>query len=221
MGYFDPMLFEQLHIGGDKNLAYIFGDERTMEVAAVDPGENPRLLVERMRELGATCRYVLATHSHIDHIWGVDDVTGPTAAPFAGHPSVPGVTMPLSDGQTFHVGSVPVRVIYCPGHAPDSVLYVIADQKVLTGDELFIGGVGITRSESQARLHYTNLHHRLLTLPDHLEVYPGHDYGAKPSSTIGEQRRTNPYFQQKDFQAFWHLRQNWKQYVKDHGLKWG
>jgi hydroxyacylglutathione hydrolase len=216
------MIFEQIQLGGEeKNFAYLFGDEQTKEVAAVDPGENPRKVVDRIRALGATCSYVFATHSHIDHIWGVDDVTGPTGARFAAHPSVPGVQVPLHDGQVLHIGSVPVRVIYCPGHAADAVLFVINDEKVLTGDELFIGGVGKTFSESQARLHYANLHGRLLALPDHLEVYPGHDYGARPSSTLGEQRRTNPYFQQKDFESFWRLRQNWKQYVAEHGLKWG
>ena len=215
------MIFEQLQIGGDKNLAYLFGDEATHLVAAVDPGCNPAMLLGRIRALRAACPIIFATHGHYDHIEGVDELKAATGAKLAGHPNLPGVEMPLSDGQVVHVGTVTVRAVHCIGHAPDSVLLVINEEKVLTGDEMFVGGVGITRTESQARLHYDNLHAKLLALPDHLEVYPGHDYGAKPSSTIGEQRRTNPYFQQKDFESFWRLRQNWKQYVKEHGLKWG
>jgi hydroxyacylglutathione hydrolase len=215
------MIFEQLQIGGDKNLAYLVGDEGARQLAAVDPGCNPAMLAERIRQLGATCPWIFATHGHHDHIAGVDELKAATGARLAGHPNLPGVEIPLADGQVIQIGAITVRAVHCVGHAPDSVLLVIDDRKLLTGDELFIGGVGITRSESQARIHYSNLHHKLLSLPDHLEVYPGHDYGAKPSSTLGEQRRTNPYFQQKDFAAFWHLRQNWKQYVKEHGLKWG
>ena len=216
------MLFEQVQLGGvEKNLGYIFGDEESREVAVVDPGMNPQLCIDRVHELRATCRFVLATHSHFDHIAGVEEITRAFDCPFAAHEDVPGVTMPLEDGQEFLVGSLPVRALHCPGHCDDSVLYLIHSAKLLTGDELFVGGVGITRSESQARLHYENLHRMILALPDEIEVYPGHDYGAKPSSTIGEQRRTNPYFQQPDFASFWRLRQNWKQHVRERGLKWG
>lgn len=213
------MLFEQLHIGGDKNLAYLFGDER--QAAAVDPGCNAAMLIDRIRTLGVTCRYVFATHGHHDHVAGVEELKAATGAKLCGHPNLPGVELPLADGQVLRVGGVNVRAVHCVGHAPDSVLLIIDEQKVLTGDELFVGGVGITRSESQARIHHANLHAKLLALDDALEVYPGHDYGVKPLSTIGEQRRTNPYFQQKDFEDFWRLRQNWKQYVNEHGLKWG
>lgn len=215
------MIFEQLHIGGDKNLAYIFGDAATRQVAAVDPGCNPRMLIDRIAALGAQCVLILATHSHHDHIEGVDELKRATAAPFAGHPNIWGVDRPLADGERFSIGSVPVRIVHCPGHCGDSILIILNEQKVLVGDELFIGGVGITRSESQARLHHANLHAKLQALPDEMEVYPGHDYGAKPSSTLGEQRRTNPYLLQKNFESFWRLRQNWKTYVKEKGIKWG
>lgn len=215
------MIFEQLHIGGDKNLAYLVGDESTRQVAAVDPGANPYMLLDRARELDARITHVIATHSHYDHIAGVDDILRKTDAKYAAYQTVDGVDVALTDGQVLHIGSVPIRVIFCPGHCRDSILLLCGESKLIVGDELFIGGVGITHSESQARLHYRNLHEKLLALDDDLEVYPGHDYGARPSSTIGAERRTNPYLQQPDFPSFWRLRQNWKQYVREHNIGWG
>jgi len=215
------MIFEQLHIGGDKNLGYIVGDEKTRELAIVDPGANPYMLLDRAHELGGTVTHVIATHSHYDHIAGVDDILRKTEAKYAAYQTVDGADIGLTDGQTLHIGSVPIKIIFCPGHCRDSILLLCDNQKLIVGDELFIGGVGITRSEQQARLHYRNLHDKLLALDDDLEVYPGHDYGEKPRSTIGEQRRTNPYLLQPDFDSFWHLRQNWKQYIKEHNIPWG
>lgn len=216
------MIFEQIAIDGDKNFAYLIADESTRRGAVVDPGVDPGRVLRRVRELDLSVQYILATHSHYDHIAGVDMVKRRTGAPLAAHPAVPGVDRPLNDGDTLRLGdSVEIRAIHCPGHCADSVILLVNEAKAIVGDELFIGGVGITRSEEQARLHHHNLHHVLMRLPDHVEVYPGHDYGAKPCSTIGEQRRTNPYLLQPDFDRFWHLRRNWKQYCAEHGIQWG
>ncbi|MDH3583358.1 MAG: hydroxyacylglutathione hydrolase family protein [Phycisphaerae bacterium] len=215
------MIFEQIDIGGDKNFAYLVGDEQTGAIAAVDPGANPGLVQKRAEALGGRIELILATHSHYDHIAGVDVLKGATGAPFAAHASVAGVDRPLEDGDMVEIGSVSIRAIFCPGHCRDSLLLLCNDEKLLVGDELFIGGCGITRSADQARQHYENLHAKLMTLPDHLEVYPGHDYGAKPVSTIGEQKATNPYLLQPDFESFWHLRQNWKVHCREHGIDWG
>lgn len=215
------MLFKQIHIGGDKNLAYLVGDEQSGQVAAVDPSGNPHRLLEEAEALGASIITIVVTHSHFDHIAGVDEFKRATGAPFAAYKSVPGVDVALDDGDRLEVGAVKIEVTFCPGHCHDSILLLGDAGKLIVGDELFIGGVGITRSEAQARRHYENLHQKLLQFDDAVEVYPGHDYGAKAFSTIGEQRRTNPYLLQKDFDAFWHLRRNWKQYCREHGIDWG
>lgn len=215
------MYFEQIAIDGDKNFAYLIADENSGEAAVVDPGCDPGRVMNHVKEKGFTVKYILATHSHYDHIAGVDVIKRSTGAPFAAYKSVPEVDHPIDDGEVLRVGDVSIRAVFCPGHCADSLLFIIDNQKILVGDELFIGGVGITRSEEQARLHHHNLHHTLMQQADHLEVYPGHDYGAKPSSTIAEQRETNPYLQQPSFEAFWHLRQNWKAYCKEHGIDWG
>lgn len=215
------MLFEQLRIDGDKNLAYLVGDETSREVAVVDPGSSPSLILDRLKQLNARCVLILATHSHADHIAAVCDIADETGAPFAAYKTVAGANRKLEDGDVIRVGRVNIRVIFCPGHCADSVLLLCGDRKLLVGDELFVGGVGITRFAEQARLHYNNLHGTLLTLDDALEIYPGHDYGAKSWSTLGEQRLTNPYLLQSDFESFWRLRQNWKAYCRERHIAWG
>ena len=89
----------------------------------------------------------------------------------------------------------------------------------ITGDILFVGKVGGTDLGDGARREYDSLHNKLMTLPDHIEVWPGHDFGTAPSSTIGNERRTNPFLQQKSFEDFVHLKAHWIQYKREHGLK--
>ena len=215
------MIFEQIAIDGDKNFAYLIGDAGSGEVAVVDPGCDPGRVMKRVKELGLTVKYILATHSHYDHVAGVDVIKRSTGAPYVAYHTVDGIDQGIDDGDVLRVGDVAIRAVFCPGHCADSLLFVIDNEKILVGDEIFIGGVGITRSEEQARLHHHNLHHTLMAQADHLEVYPGHDYGAKPYSTIKEQRETNPYLLQETFEDFWHLRQNWKAYCAEHGIDWG
>ncbi len=216
------MIFEQVPIGGDKNLGYLVGDATTRQVAAVDPGMNPHALSRRAEEIGATITLILATHSHSDHVAGVPELKRITQnPPFAAHPDVRGIDRALNDGEILKVGDLSIRVLHCPGHCADSIVYLIDEYKALVGDELFVGGVGKSWNEDQARVHFLNLHGVLLGLDDDVEVFPGHDYGIRPFSTIGEQRTSNPFLVQPDFESFWHLRQNWKQYVKAHDIPWG
>lgn len=216
------MIFEQLNIGGgEKNLAYLIGDETNGVAAAVDPSGKPEVFEMSAQRHGLKITHILVTHSHHDHIAGTDELKAHTRAVVAGHPLNPVVDYPLSDGDVLSIGKVQMKTIHCPGHATDAVIYLVNKEKLIVGDEIFVGGVGITRGEDQARLHYHNLHNIIMKLDDNVEIYPGHDYGTKPVSTISEQRETNPYMQQPDFDSFWNLRRNWKTYVKEHGVKWG
>jgi glyoxylase-like metal-dependent hydrolase (beta-lactamase superfamily II) len=96
-----------------------------------------------------------------------------------------------------------IKVIYTPGHTPDSICLLVDNKKLLTGDTLFVGECGRTdlpggNSESL----YDSLFNKLLKLSDDVEVYPGHDYGLKPYSTIGEERRTNYVLQPRSLMEF-------------------
>ena len=89
------------------------------------------------------------------------------------------------------VGTMEVKVLHTPGHSRDSVCYLVG-KKLFTGDTLFVGECGRTDMPGgDAGALYDSLFNRLLKLPDDIEVYPGHDYGARPTSTIGQERKTN------------------------------
>ena len=88
----------------------------------------------------------------------------------------------------------------------------------MTGDTLFVGKVGGTDFKEGARTQYASLHEKLMILPDDTEVWPGHDVGVAPSSTIGHERETNPFLLRKNFEEFVDLKRNWVAYKKEHGI---
>ncbi len=162
---------------------------------------------------GMRITHVIDTHVHADHRSGGAQLARRAGAVYALHASadVEGDFEALADGQVVDVGNVRITVIHTPGHTPESVCLLVADLRrgddpwfVLTGDTLFVGAVGRPDLPGDARAHadalYDSLHGRILTLPDALEVYPGHFAGSlcgagmsgKPSSTLGFERRWNP-----------------------------
>ena len=101
------------------------------------------------------------------------------------------------------VGKVSIKIIYTPGHSLDSICILIDNKKLLTGDTLFVGECGRTDfSGGNSKSMYDSLFNKLLRLDDALEVYPGHDYGLKSSSTIGEERKSNYTLQPRNLEDF-------------------
>ncbi|MBN1824848.1 MAG: MBL fold metallo-hydrolase [Candidatus Eisenbacteria bacterium] len=212
------MIFEQLRVGGDRNFAYLVGDRKGGRAIAVDPSFDPEMVLGRAAAHDLTVEAIACTHSHYDHTNGNDAVRAATGAEvwLFGTGAGPG-ERGLVDGETILVGELRIRVIHTPGHTPDAVCYLVGG-KLLTGDTLFVGKVGGTGFGEDAREQYDGLHEKLLVLPDETEVWPGHDYGVRPSSTIGEERRSNPFLLQTDFESFLHLKKNWAEYKRDHGI---
>jgi glyoxylase-like metal-dependent hydrolase (beta-lactamase superfamily II) len=99
------------------------------------------------------------------------------------------------------------------------VIYEPSYQILITGDLLFVGKVGGTTTEQDSRVEWASLERLLATFPDEATVWPGHDYGARPSSTIGMERRSNPFLLCPDVDSFIQLKSDWPAVKARHGLK--
>lgn len=212
------MIFEQIRIGGDRNFAYLVGDRPGGSAIVFDPSYNPRSVLNMAGEMGLTIEAIACTHDHPDHTNGNGELKELTGAEVWMHEiAANGDERGVKDGETIRVGDLEVRVIHTPGHTPDSTCYLVGD-RLISGDTLFVGKVGGTGFGDDAKDEFDSLHKKLMKLPDHVEVWPGHDYGAQPLSTIGEERATNPFLLQPDFESFIDLKKNWLQYKQEHGI---
>jgi hydroxyacylglutathione hydrolase len=212
------MIFEQIPTGGDRNFAYLIGDETTRHAAVVDPANDPDAVLARLAAHGLELRFVINTHGHFDHAGGNDRMLTRTRARL-----VTGGSGGIEDGATLALGGVELVFLHTPGHTDDSLCVLArepdAPGRLVTGDTLFVGKVGGTDHGAGARAEYDSLHHKLLALPDETEVWPGHDVGVAPHSTIGHERRTNPFLLCPDFAAFVELKRTWLEYKRLHGIR--
>lgn len=215
------MIFEQIPADGDRNFAYLIGDESTRAAAIVDPSYAPERALDRATRQGLNVRYVVSTHSHPDHIVGNAHILERTKASEVLHESSPHPSqVRVKDNEELAVGAIKLRFLHTPGHIPDHVC-VLAGTKLLTGDLLFVGKVGGTgghfvRSDPQQQ--WDSLQ-RLRKLDASIEVWPGHDYGVAPSSTIGKEIATNPFLLCTNLEEFLHLKDHWAEYKKEHNIK--
>jgi glyoxylase-like metal-dependent hydrolase (beta-lactamase superfamily II) len=186
------MIFKQVPVGTFQNFAYIIGDEKTKTAALVDPAWEVDALLKQCEQLGLKVTYVINTHSHHDHVGGNDAVAKRTGAKIVAHEKASvRKDVGVKDGDTVEVGTLKVKVLHTPGHCPDHICLLV-DGKLMTGDLLFIGECGRTDlTGGSASEMYNSLFNKILPLDDSIEVYPGHDYGSKPSSTIGDERKSN------------------------------
>ncbi|HUV35760.1 MAG TPA: hydroxyacylglutathione hydrolase family protein [Patescibacteria group bacterium] len=212
------MLVKQFRTGGDRNFGYLAADEETGDALIVDPSFSPRMIADFAVERRFTVRLVFVTHDHYDHSNGnreIERSTGIRALSLGDTDPSSGTV--VQDGARFDIGRLDVVIIHTPGHTADSIC-VHAGDALFTGDTLFVGKVGGTDFGEGARREYDSLHRKLMALPDETRVFPGHDYGLSPESTIGAERMRNPFILQPDFDAFVHLKRNWEAYKKEHGI---
>ena len=209
------MIFQPIPTGFKNNVAYLLGDKSSREAAVVDMGYKPDLVLGRVQSLGYDLKYMLATHRHRDHIGSpagiakVKDTTGARLAAFKDVDVLKAGDVRLDDGDDFTIGTIRVQVIHAPGHTADSVCFLVDGRKLLTGDSLFVGR--IPKGDCM-REFYESLHDRLMALPDDIEVWPGHDLGDQPSSTIGQEKRTN-HVLQMDYRDFCRRRWNGQRWI--------
>jgi hydroxyacylglutathione hydrolase len=196
------MLFKQVKYRGD-NFSYIIADETTKEAAIVDPSYNQDRLMMFIKDQKLKLNYIINTHDHGDHTAGNEDLKRAFGAKLVAYKlSQVKKDVSVDDGDILKLGKIEIKIIYTPGHTTDGICLLV-DGKILTGDTLFIGECGRTDlpGSSPADM-YHSLFDKLSKLDDRIEVYPGHDYGPKPYSTIGEQKRTNYVLEKRTLQEF-------------------
>jgi hydroxyacylglutathione hydrolase len=184
----------------------------------VDPQHDIEPYLEAAGQKSMRITHIIETHVQADHVSGARRLGEVTRAPILFHEAAP-VTfrhVGIADGEEHELGNVRLTMWHTPGHTPDGLSILVTDRTrgpepwfVLTGDTLFSGGVGRPDLLGEgletglAEQLYDSLYGKLLTLPDHLEIYPAHFSGAacgkglsgKPGSTIGFERRFNPALQ--------------------------
>lgn len=196
------MFFKQIKQYGD-NFSYIIGDNNTREAVVVDPSLNADGIIRILRAKNLTAKYIINTHEHSDHTIGNRHIKSVFGSKIVAHKlSHVNKDVSVDDGDILSVGNVKIKIIYTPGHTPDGICLLV-DNKLLTGDTLFVGECGRTDlSRGNAGDMYRSLFDKLMKLDDNIEVYPGHDYGLKPYSTIGDERRTNYTLQKRSLKEF-------------------
>jgi hydroxyacylglutathione hydrolase len=216
------LIFEQIRVGGDRNFGYLLGDRDARQAVLIDPSYSPDAFVQRASDQGLTITHIINTHGHPDHTNGNARAVELTAAPVAAFTGSPLVSpdLGLAEGQVLKVGSLRLQFLHVPGHCPDHlVVYEPAWRIAITGDLLFVGKVGGTANDDDARTEWDSLQKVLGQLPDDATVWPGHDYGARPSSTIALERATNPFLRCADVTAFLAFKQDWPAFKQRLGLK--
>lgn len=196
------MILRQLFDYDTHSYSYLLGCDDTGEAALIDPVlNNVNQYLQLMNELGLTLKAALDTHSHESRKTALYTLHEQTqCAIWAGNKvDANGVNKGLEDGGLVMVGAIDISVVYTPGHTQDSYsFHVSADGNGLlfSGDTLLIRGVGdVTASSSDAGKLFDSLHSKLLFLPGHTILCPGHDYSGNTVSNIAEERAHNPCLQ--------------------------
>src|SRR5215212_9887439 len=185
-------LFEQFRV--DRGcLGYVIAHARS--AAIIDPElEMVEPMLDYVFEHGLKPAYIVDTHTHADHISGARELKSKSTAKIVMHESTPAscVDVRVEDGDRLQVGDISIKVIHTPGHAKDLISVLLPD-RILTADALLIGSCGRTDlPNGNAVRQYHTLYYTYRSLPDDLLVYPGHDYNGLESSTLKEEKETNP-----------------------------
>ena len=201
---------KQLELGPMQNFVYLIGDPESREAAVVDPGwEVPRIL-EAAAQDGYRLTKAFVTHHHFDHVMGLAELLQAADIPVHVHRDdasfLQGVARsslkPVGGGDTIPVGRVPVSLLHTPGHTPGSQCLLV-NGRLLSGDTLFIRACGrCDLPGGNPALLYDSLVNTLKALDEATILYPGHHYADTPTSTIGAEKRTNPFLQIPTLQEF-------------------
>ena len=190
------MIFRQLFESVSCTYTYLLASRRGGEALIIDPVlEKVDRYLQLLEELDLKLVKALDTHVHADHITGMGALRDRTRCitVMGAESRIDVVSQRVSDGDPIEIEGLKMTALYTPGHTEDSYCFLM-DDRVFTGDTLFIRGTG--RTDFQARQIPATVTSRsstsCMTLPDETLVYPGHDYKGDTVSTIGEEKRVQP-----------------------------
>ncbi len=191
------MIVKQIPVGSMDVFSYLIGCEKTREAMVIDPGGDVELIAAKAKEEGLDIKFIFNTHHHWDHSYGNGTLKKLTGAKIVLHAleddllnGAPKADIRLKDEKTFQVGEITFQIFHTPGHTPGGIC-LYAQGQLFTGDTLFVGDSGRTDLAGGHRPTLGASIRRLMELPDDTIVWPGHDYGPTPHSTIGHEKRTN------------------------------
>jgi len=207
------VIFKQYEVGNFSVFCYLIGDEEAGEALFIDPADDTDRLLSEARSYDLTVKFIVNTHFHVDHIMGNAAMVRKTGAKIVIHeadapflvqqpqdlllmfratPSPPADIL-VKDGDIIRIGKIDLKVLHTPGHSPGGIA-LYGKGMVFTGDTLFVGAVGRTDFPGSSwEVMEASIRNKLYSLPGETVVYPGHNYGATPSSTIQDERRHNPF----------------------------
>ncbi len=208
------MIMDQLKVGEMEVFCYLLGCRESRQAVIIDPGGDEDRILARIRELDLDVRWIINTHCHPDHTCGnarLRQATGAgiilhrddiallaepdAAACFArmGLPLSPPADRGVRDNDIIRAGGLEIRVLHTPGHSPGSICLLCLGN-LFTGDSLFVGGAGrVDLPGGDFNTLITSLAEKVASLPDDTVIRPGHDYGDTPWSTVGREKKENPF----------------------------
>jgi glyoxylase-like metal-dependent hydrolase (beta-lactamase superfamily II) len=217
------IIFETLVVGALQVNCYILGCARTRQAIVIDPGDHAERILETLRRHGLQLVRMVATHAHFDHVLAARPLQEATGVRLDLHPAEqpmlalmsratqawlgydpgqpPSEVGDLTPGEVLQIGDLALEVRATPGHSPGGVTFVDHTwRRAFTGDALFAGSIGRTDLPGgDAEILLEGIRTQILTLPDDYTVLAGHG----PASTVGEERRNNPFLTTVTSARFW------------------
>ncbi|HXG52576.1 MAG TPA: MBL fold metallo-hydrolase [candidate division Zixibacteria bacterium] len=204
------LYFRQIELGPMQNYVYLIGSRQTREAAVVDPAWDIDAILKIAAADEMEITRALVTHTHPDHVGGrfagmaiegVTELLDKCKAKVVVHKAEAEFLKALSasdlikaeSGDVIDVGGVKIHLLHTPGHTPGSQCFLV-ENRIVSGDTLFIGSCGrVDLPGGDPEQMYYSLTQKLMRLPEDTLLFPGHHYSRESSSTIGEQKRLNPY----------------------------